>query len=353
MGLEANTSSTYINGLVGTNPTSGDPLSEGDNHIRLIKDVLQRTFKGGTGSSATGLTGAVTATHTELNAAATAVSTATNASTANTLVKRDASGNFTATVITSNFIGNLIGDTQGDVYASNGTSKILESGTDGTDATLIANVTGNLTGTAQIASAVDAPSVSADKNHRMVFGEDITQTLNATEYLNKDTDNSFHYNPSSNTLTAGTFSGAVALANVTGLQAALDAKTTQAAALLAAWPVGSIYTSVTSANPSTLFGGNWEAFGAGRVMVGLDSGDTDFDTSEEIGGAKTHALTIAEMPAHSHTYTLENTRGAGSPGAGNGDSSFSTPSTSTVGSGTAHNNVQPYIVVYMFKRIAD
>ena len=353
MSLEANTSSTFISGLAPSNPTSNDNVSDGDNHIRLIKAVLQRTFKGGTGDSATGLTGAVTATHTELNAAATAVDAATNASTANTLVKRDASGNFTATVITSNIVGNLIGDMQGDIYAHNGVTKILDNGTDGTDATLTANVTGNLTGTAQIASAVDAPSVSADKNHRMVFGEDITQTLNATEYLNKDTDNSFHYNPSSNTLTAGNFSGAVALTNVTGLQSALDAKTTQAAALLAVYPIGSVYTSVVSTNPSTLFGGNWEAFGAGRVMVGLDSGDTDFDTVEEIGGAKTHALSIAEMPAHSHTYTLENTRGTGSPGAGNGDSSFSTPNTSTVGSGAAHTIVQPYIVVYMFKRIAD
>lgn len=344
MGLEANTSSTYINGLVGTNPTSGDPLSEGDNHIRLIKDVLQRTFKGGTGGSATGLTGAVTATHTELNAAATAVSTATNASTADTLVKRDASGNFSATVITSNFIGNLIGDTQGDVYATNGTSKILESGTDGTDALFL--------GTASKASAITVDAASSDIEHRMVFGEN-NDGANAPEYLYKDSAANFTYNPSTNALTAGSFIGAVALANVTGLQSALDAKTTQAAALLAAWPVGSIYTSVTSANPSTLFGGNWEAFGAGRVMVGLDSGDTDFDTSEETGGAKTHALTIAEMPAHSHTYTLENTRGPGSPGASNGDSSFSTPSTSTVGGGTAHNNVQPYIVVYMFKRIAD
>jgi len=345
MGLEANTSSTYINGLVGTNPTTADPLSEGDNHLRLIKDVLKRTFPS--------VTGAVTVSNNQINNGIADTSTATNVATPSTLVKRDASGNFSATVITSNIVGNLIGDMQGDIYANDGVTRIFDNGTDGTDATLTANVTGHLTGTAQIASAVDAPSVSADKNHRMVFGEDITQTLNATEYLNKDLDNSFHYNPSSNTLTAGNFSGAVALTNVTGLQSALDAKTTQAAALLAVYPIGSVYTSVVSTNPSTLFGGNWEAFGAGRVMVGLDSGDTDFDTVEEIGGAKTHALSIAEMPAHSHTYTLENTRGTGSPGAGNGDSSFSTPNTSTVGSGAAHTIVQPYIVVYMFKRIAD
>ena len=341
MGLEANTSSTYINGLVGTNPTTADPLSEGDNHLRLIKDVLKRTFPS--------VTGAVTVSNNQINNGIADTSTATNVATPSTLVKRDASGNFSATVITSNIVGNLIGDMQGDIYANDGVTRIFDNGTDGTDATLTANVTGHLTGTAQIASAVDAPSVSADKNHRMVFGEDITQTLNATEYLNKDLDNSFHYNPSTNTLTAGNFSGAVALTNVTGLQAALNAKTTQAAVLLAAYPIGSIYTSVNATNPSSLFGGNWEAFGEGRMLLGAGGGYTAGDTD----GSATHTLTISEMPAHSHTYTLENTRGSGSLGAGNGDSSFSTPNTSTVGSGAAHNNMPPYIVVYIWKRIAD
>ena len=336
MGLEANTSSTYINGLVGTNPTTADPLSEGDNHLRLIKDVLLRTFPA--------VTGAVTVSNNQINNGIADTSTATNVATPSTLVKRDASGNFSATVITSNFIGNLIGDMQGDIYASNGINRILNNGTDGTDAIF--------TGTAAKASAIEVDGVSADVEHRMVFGED-NDGINAPEYLYKDSAANFTYNPSTNALTAGSFVGAVALSNVTGLQSALDAKTTQAAALLAVYPIGSVYTSVVSTDPSTLFGGNWEAFGAGRVMVGLDSGDTDFDTVEETGGAKTHALSIAEMPAHSHTYTLENTRGTGSPGAGNGDSSFSTPNTSTVGSGGAHNNVQPYIVVYMFKRIAD
>ena len=336
MGLEANTSSTYINGLVGTNPTTADPLSEGDNHLRLIKDVLKRTFPS--------VTGAVTVSNNQINNGIADTSTATNVATPSTLVKRDASGNFSATVITSNLIGNVVGQIQGDVYASNGTSVVVQNGTDGTDAIF--------TGTATKAAAIEVDGVSADVEHRMVFGED-NDGINAPEFLYKDTAANFTYNPSTNALTAGSFVGAVALSNVTGLQSALDAKTTQAAALLAVYPIGSVYTSVVSTDPSTLFGGNWEAFGAGRVMVGLDSGDTDFDTVEETGGAKTHALSIAEMPAHSHTYTLENTRGTGSPGAGNGDSSFSTPNTSTVGSGAAHTIVQPYIVVYMFKRIAD
>jgi len=333
MGLEANTSSTYINGLVGTNPTTADPLSEGDNHLRLIKDVLKRTFPS--------VTGAVTVSNNQINNGIADTSTATNVATPSTLVKRDASGNFSATVITSNFVGNLIGDMQGDIYASNGINRILNNGTDGTDAIF--------TGTATKASAIEVDGVSADVEHRMVFGED-NDGINAPEYLYKDSAANFTYNPSTNALTAGSFVGAVALSNVTGLQSALDAKTT----LLAVWPIGSIYTSVTSANPSTLFGGNWEAFGAGRVLIGLDSADTDFDAAEETGGAKTHTLTTAEMPSHTHTFTAFQTISGSNNRTGGGALSASASSTTaSTGGGGAHNNVQPYIVVYMFKRIAD
>ena len=333
MGLEANTSSTYINGLVGTNPTTADPLSEGDNHLRLIKDVLKRSFPA--------VTGAVTVSNNQINNGIADTSTATNVATPSTLVKRDASGNFSATVITSNLIGNVVGQIQGDVYASNGTSVVVQNGTDGTDAIF--------TGMATKAAAIEVDGVSADVEHRMVFGED-NDGINAPEYLYKDSAANFTYNPSTNALTAGSFVGAVALSNVTGLQSALDAKTT----LLAVWPIGSIYTSVTSANPSTLFGGNWEAFGAGRVLIGLDSADTDFDAVEETGGAKTHTLTTAEMPSHTHTFTAFQTISGSNNRTGGGALSASASSTTaSTGGGGAHNNVQPYIVVYMFKRIAD
>jgi len=122
------------------------------------------------------------------------------------------------------------------------------------------------------------------------------------------------------------------------------------------YPVGSIYTSIVSTNPATLLGvGTWAAFGAGKVMVGLDSGDSDFDTAEETGGAKTHTLSIAEMPAHTHATEGNDTNdaGAGVPyvDTKSGSTSNSNATTST-GGGGAHNNLQPYIVVYMWKRTA-
>jgi len=66
-------------------------------------------------------------------------------------------------------------------------------------------------------------------------------------------------------------------------------------------PVGSIYLSVVDTNPALLFGGTWTEWGKGRVLVGVDENQTEFDTVEKTGGAKTHALTTSEMPSHTHT----------------------------------------------------
>lgn len=73
------------------------------------------------------------------------------------------------------------------------------------------------------------------------------------------------------------------------------------------FPVGYIYISVDPTNPATVLGyGTWAAFAAGRVLVGIDAGQTEFDTVEETGGAKTHTLTTAEMPSHTHTQDAHN-----------------------------------------------
>ena len=127
------------------------------------------------------------------------------------------------------------------------------------------------------------------------------------------------------------------------------------------YPVGAIFTTVTAyansaAVVSAIGGTTWVAFGAGKVLVGLDSGDTDFDTVEETGGAKTdaHTLTIAEMPAHTHTYGKSTTTEAMSIHDISGLRGAATTNTSSTGGGGAHTHdiVQPYIVVYMWKRTA-
>ena len=120
----------------------------------------------------------------------------------------------------------------------------------------------------------------------------------------------------------------------------------------AAFPVGSVFIAVVSTNPATLLGyGTWSAFAAGRVLVGLDSGDTDFDTVEETGGEKAHTLTTAEMPAHTHDYDSFDGVNQGNDVTGNSDRAI-TGTTGSTGGDAAHNNLQPYIVVYMWKRTA-
>ena len=119
-----------------------------------------------------------------------------------------------------------------------------------------------------------------------------------------------------------------------------------------AFPVGSIYTNVTGVNPGTELGyGTWSAFGNGRVLVGYDSGDTDFDTAEETGGEKTHVLTEAEMPNHNHTVPGRYSS-TGSTGLRAGGGTLTQMNTGNAGSDNAHNNVQPYIVVHFWKRTA-
>jgi len=124
------------------------------------------------------------------------------------------------------------------------------------------------------------------------------------------------------------------------------------------YPVGAIFTTVTAyadsaAVVAAIGGTTWEAFGAGKVLVGVDTGDSDFDTVEETGGSKTHTLTTSEIPSHTHTIDLlndEDQAGGGSGACMRGSSK--TYTTDATGGGGSHNNVQPYITVYMWKRTA-
>lgn len=163
------------------------------------------------------------------------------------------------------------------------------------------------------------------------------------------------------------------------------------------WPVGSIFMHTTAVNPSTLLGGGtWVRWGNGRVPVGVDTGQTEFNAVEKTGGAKTHSLSTNEMPPHTHsidhdhplvsTNTSSHTHSFGfetrtDPGGhgeaqrvsdiddqteASGSNHTATTSVSShahnvdipafsgasgsSGLGGAHNNLQPYITVYMWKR---
>lgn len=135
------------------------------------------------------------------------------------------------------------------------------------------------------------------------------------------------------------------------------------------FPVGGIYISITSTNPSSIWAGTtWEQFAKGRTLVGLDSSDPDFTTAGHTGGKKTHTLTPDEIPAHghgmahTHSYTGPNTGswkvGTGkahtwcTSAGGKTSGAASKTTTDNAGGGAAHNNLQPYIVVYMWKRVS-
>jgi microcystin-dependent protein len=74
----------------------------------------------------------------------------------------------------------------------------------------------------------------------------------------------------------------------------------------ALYPVGCIYMSINSTNPGSIFGGTWAAWGAGRVPVGVYSGDSNFNTVEKTGGASTITLSTIELPNHNHTQNSHN-----------------------------------------------
>ena len=184
--------------------------------------------------------------------------------------------------------------------------------------------------------------------------------------------------------------GTTAVTQTAGTNSTLLATTAfvQAAVALL-YPVGSIYTNATvSTNPGTLLGyGTWTAFGAGRVMVGFDSGNALFDTAEETGGAAD-----ATLPSHTHTGTTDaggSSSGSVTGGVGGDFGPFSsatgvlalsdsvgnrpqgaagtgssrtatltipththTITTASAGTSGTNANYQPYITVYLWKRTA-
>lgn len=154
-----------------------------------------------------------------------------------------------------------------------------------------------------------------------------------------------------------------------------------------AFPVGTVLTFAVSTNPSVLLGyGTWTQVAQGRAIVGLNASDPDFDTIGKQGGAKTHVLSVNEMPAHTHvqnphthvqdphshviTSQTATTGAATSYEHGALDTSSAeaeatettNPATAVnqnatavnqnTGGGAAHNNLQPYETYFIWRRTA-
>lgn len=123
------------------------------------------------------------------------------------------------------------------------------------------------------------------------------------------------------------------------------------------YPVGSIYMSVNNINPANFFGGTWEQI-KDRFLLACGSTYSNGST----GGEATHKLTVAEMPSHIHTLTpfIDIRQGDGQTNAHSasigshlgGDVTKANADVSSTGGNQAHNNMPPYLAVYVWKRTA-
>jgi hypothetical protein len=175
--------------------------------------------------------------------------------------------------------------------------------------------------------------------------------------------------PTAPTATAGTNTTQIATT-------AFVSTATAAISLSDVYPIGSIYINAgVTTNPATLLGfGTWVAFGAGKVLVGQDTGDASFNTLEETGGSKdavvvshTHTGSTNTAGDHAHSSTqsfLSNVSddSVGQPGDGasfrrsvtttSAGSHSHTLTLDSTGSSGTNANLQPYVVVKMWKRTA-
>lgn len=119
-------------------------------------------------------------------------------------------------------------------------------------------------------------------------------------------------------------------------------------AAIRCYPVGSLYLSVSNTSPQTLFGGKWEQL---KDRFLLAAGDTY--TGGSIGGEAEVRLAIDEIPVHTHSFSYgEYWVDRGSDDAVMKPIGSDIKPTTSAGKGQAHNNMPPYLAVYVWKRIA-
>lgn len=161
---------------------------------------------------------------------------------------------------------------------------------------------------------------------------------------------------------AGTSASAAASSAESSAASASEAQAAVQNLLNLVYPVGSIYMSVNSTSPATLFGGTWTRI-QDRFLLAAGSSYAANTT----GGEATHTLTVSEMPSHNHAerFCWSSAAAAKNTLAVSGTALTATSSVSGVagidrgdsfgnysGGGSAHNNMPPYLAVYMWKRTA-
>lgn len=132
--------------------------------------------------------------------------------------------------------------------------------------------------------------------------------------------------------------------------------------LAVVYPVGSLYLNGSDpTNPAVLFGfGTWAALGTGRMLIGVGTGNDARGEARafalgETGGEYSHALTVAEMPSHTHTVPQGVTAGPAGQYTSGDDMTAdvaTNPDSGATGGGAAHNNMPPYLAVHMWRRTA-
>lgn len=294
----------FIDGLNTSNPAATDQIADADNHLRLIKSVLKNTFPS--------IAGAVNATHTELNT----VADGGTAATATTLVNADR--------MVMNDDGTMVQVALSDLitYLTSNlsvTSSMILNGTIGTNDLADASVTSaKLAGGAAFTSGMIVPFAgsTAPSGWLMCFGQDVSRTIYADLY-----------STIASTYGAGDNSSTFNVPDLRG----------------------------------RVIAGQDDMGGVSANRLTGQTGGLDGDSLGASGGTETHILTTSEMPAHNHSGTVDlrtnweaGTSSLSPVGTGNarydGNASRPSLSISNTGSGVAHNNVQPTIVLnYIIK----